>query len=162
MLDELKRCKECGETKPLSEFYRQQGRWPYPQCKPCHYARTRARVVADNDRIRARERARYWANRPAFLEKKRRQKYGITERDRLALIEAQGAACPICLRPLGPTSVGDRLGAVVDHDHETGRVRGVLHRECNLALNLIASLPDGANRRAQAYLEGEVDARRTA
>lgn len=38
--------------------------------------------------------------------------------------------CPICLRSLAG------LRGVVDHDHTTGAVRGVLCNECNLALGL--------------------------
>jgi hypothetical protein len=41
-----KRCRKCGETKPLSEFYR----YPYfpydgatPACKPCHRRESRER-----------------------------------------------------------------------------------------------------------------------
>jgi hypothetical protein len=43
-------------------------------------------------------------------------------RDELLL--AQGGRCPLC----GELINGD---AVLDHDHKSGHVRGVLHRSCN-------------------------------
>lgn len=40
------------------------------------------------------------------------------------LLEAQGGRCVLC----GELINGD---AVLDHDHKSGHVRGVLHRSCN-------------------------------
>ena len=40
------------------------------------------------------------------------------------LLKAQNGLCPIC----GELIDGD---AVLDHDHKSGHVRGVLHRSCN-------------------------------
>jgi len=50
-----KRCRKCGEVKPLSEFYR----YPYfpydgaiPACKPCHCEASRKRQRALRDQRR--------------------------------------------------------------------------------------------------------------
>ena len=43
-------------------------------------------------------------------------------------LRAQGGVCPICGNPIDLSKKGE---AVVDHDHHTGRIRGVLHRSCN-------------------------------
>ena len=60
----MKTCTKCGETKPLSEFYRRGDR-PHghrPQCKPCSQARSReaSRRWAQNNQERTREAARKW------------------------------------------------------------------------------------------------------
>lgn len=55
-------------------------------------------------------------------------KYGITEIDYERLLVEQGGACAICRNP----STGRRLS--VDHDHDTGRVRGLLCFTCNIGL----------------------------
>lgn len=57
------------------------------------------------------------------------QKYGITAEQYDALYEAQGGVCAICRRANGKTK---RLA--VDHDHETGEVRGLLCGPDNLMI----------------------------
>ncbi len=47
------------------------------------------------------------------------------------MLSAQGGVCAICNQP--PTK--HRLA--VDHDHASGRVRGLLHNTCNAALGAL-------------------------
>jgi hypothetical protein len=105
----MKRCPDCREWKPNDEFPRNRrtkdGRHPY--CKPCHNARGRE----------TRERL-YGGNRHYHLTRR----YGIGAADVEAMIAAQGGRCPICARP-DPEQV--------DHDHATGKVRGILCFNCN-------------------------------
>lgn len=42
----------------------------------------------------------------------------------------QGGLCGICRLPIDTTIKGE---GVVDHDHKTGEIRGILHRSCNAA-----------------------------
>lgn len=42
----------------------------------------------------------------------------------------QGGLCGICRLPIDLSTKGE---GVVDHDHKTGEIRGVLHRSCNAA-----------------------------
>jgi hypothetical protein len=51
--------------------------------------------------------------------------YGITLQQYDEILAAQGGVCVLCMKP--PTE--RRLA--VDHDHVTGRVRGLMHRTCN-------------------------------
>ena len=46
------------------------------------------------------------------------------------LKEVQGGLCPLCCKPIDLKIKGE---GVIDHDHDTGRIRGVLHRSCNAA-----------------------------
>ena len=46
------------------------------------------------------------------------------------LLAKQGGCCPICKKPIDLSVPRE---GVVDHDHETGEIRGVLHRSCNSA-----------------------------
>lgn len=55
------------------------------------------------------------------------RRYGITPEEYQRLVDSQGGVCAICLGSLEPQGC-------VDHDHATGRVRGVLCRECNFGL----------------------------
>jgi hypothetical protein len=75
-----------------------------------------------------------------------KRQYGISEAERDAMIKEQRGFCSICL---------ESDAVHVDHDHKTGRVRGVLCFSCNAALGQFKDRPD-ALRRAAEYLEGNV------
>ena len=126
----MKRCADCRQFKPLDEFPRNKrsrdGRHAY--CKPCHNARCRE----------TRERL-YGGSRHYHLTRR----YGIGTSEVQALIERQGGRCAICGRE-GPEHV--------DHDHTTGRIRGVLCFNCNGGLGQFG---DDVARLQQAieYLE---------
>jgi hypothetical protein len=104
-----KRCPDCGESKPLEAFPRNKnsrdGRHPY--CKPCHNARgheTRQRL--------------YGGGRHYHLKRR----YGIGAAEVEEMIAKQGGVCAICR---------ERKAEHVDHDHVTGKVRGILCFGCN-------------------------------
>lgn len=46
-------------------------------------------------------------------------------------LREQGGICPLCKKPIDLTVKGE---AVADHSHQTGGLRGVLHRSCNSGL----------------------------
>ena len=43
----------------------------------------------------------------------------------------QNGVCPLCQKPIDLKTMGAGSAYVVDHDHITGEIRGVLHRGCN-------------------------------
>lgn len=57
------------------------------------------------------------------------KRYGLTIEERDQMIEDQGGKCALCKRDFH-----DKNKPNVDHDHETGRVRGILCFSCNQAL----------------------------
>lgn len=74
----------------------------------------------------------YYANPAKSQLKRERQKlrqWGLTVEAYEQLLTEQGGVCAICSRPC-PS--GRKLA--VDHDHETGRVRGLLCGVCNRGL----------------------------
>lgn len=81
-------------------------------------------------------------NRESYFKRK----YGISMTERDAMLAEQFGICCICLAASAEH---------VDHDHETGRVRGVLCFSCNAALGQFKDQP-GVIRRAAAYVEGNV------
>lgn len=70
--------------------------------------------------------------------------YRLTRAERLSLVEAQRGRCAICSRT--EAELGEQL--CVDHCHDTGRVRGLLCRSCNLG---IGYLKDNSERVWQAF-----------
>ena len=75
------------------------------------------------------------------LELKRREdalrRYELTVPEFDAMLQAQGGCCAICRKE---NADGGRLH--VDHDHDTGRVRGLLCRACNRGMGLLRDDPD--------------------
>lgn len=70
-------------------------------------------------------------------------RYGLSLEEFDALVLVQEGRCALCATP-DPS-------LVVDHDHVTGRVRGLLCRFCNRAIALWGDQPEGAHRLV-AYL----------
>ena len=62
------------------------------------------------------------------------------------LLDRQAGLCAICDRELSGTT------PVLDHCHDTGRIRGALCRPCNCVLSVFQDLPERFSR-AAAYLE---------
>ena len=46
----------------------------------------------------------------------------------------QDGLCAVCKKPISLQVMGNKSDYVVDHCHESGLIRGVLHRSCNAAL----------------------------
>lgn len=87
-----------------------------------------------------------------------KRNYGITADQWLAIYDRQKGRCPICLRAiLKPANEVGKRAACVDHDHKTGRVRGLLHFRCN-KIKVSNHTVDTA-RRVWEYLDSEFDGR---
>ncbi len=144
----MKQCKQCGQVKPLEAFYRASGMRDghRNECKRCNLAAKRQRYQSDPEAAKAR--VKRWqqenADRVNAYRRVRRtepevkraeraghlkRKYGITIGQYETMVESQGGGCAICGTP--PTN-GASLH--VDHDHDTGRIRGCLCFKCNNAL----------------------------
>jgi hypothetical protein len=74
----------------------------------------------------------------------RRWTYGLGPADFDALIVLQRGRCPICEEPL--------VKPVIDHDHRSGAVRGLLCGACNRGLGHFQDAPDLCDR-AALYLQ---------
>ena len=79
----------------------------------------------------------------------RAMRYGITPERVALMLKYQYNKCKICLKEFMPAN--KRGNYCIDHDHATGKVRGLLCRKCNLA---IGALSENAFifARAVAYL----------
>jgi hypothetical protein len=77
-------------------------------------------------------------------------KFGITLDEYNALLVKQKHTCAVCHKP-DQTKTGQSRRLAVDHNHETGKVRGLLCFRCNLELGFFE---DKARlTRLVAYLE---------
>lgn len=94
----------------------------------------RAELYASNPEF-YREKSRKWrsANRETFLASAQRSNYkhhyGMSVEERDEKFAEQGFVCAAC----GADTPGSRrgFGWHIDHNHKTGKVRGILCRRCN-------------------------------
>ena len=95
-------------------------------------------------------------SRDAYLMRK----FGITQEQWDAMYERQGGLCPICGRELHDPAIhgNHKRASPVDHDHKTGRVRGLTCLHCN-RFKIAKNTADSA-RRLVIYLESDFDARK--
>ena len=150
-----KRCPSCGKTKPATDFRpeasRPRGTASY--CRTCEPAIRRKRYLARRDAHNEYAR-RYQQERPerrsVYARRYALKKlYGITPEQWDRMYEAQDGQCLIC----GTSPARKRLH--VDHDHETGRVRGLLCSGCNSGIAHLRHDPQLLSK-AIAYLEREL------
>lgn len=126
----MKICTTCGEPKPPEDFYLQKKpqreEWaPMSQCKACHKSITLAYVNAMSEEKRADYYRKMRARQLTSL-------YGITSEEYTSLVDKQQGVCRICGKPEVRITISGKVsGLSVDHDHVTGRVRGLLCWKCN-------------------------------
>jgi hypothetical protein len=116
----VKKCTKCGELKPLSEFrkkiHKSGNVGKRSACKTCEYSRITAWRHRSSEKIR---------------NERLRNNFGISLSEYNKMLEDQGGFCAIC------GGVDQNKALAVDHDHETGEIRGLLCSKCNTTLGLI-------------------------
>ena len=129
----MKWCGTCKTMKDKTEFFKASGQVDGLQgfCKPC----------ARDRQAKWREKNREKHNR-LCANARRRKKLGIEPAEYDALLDAQDGCCAICKGLcITKTDTGIQKSLAVDHDHETGAVRGLLCARCNTAIGLLEDDP---------------------
>jgi hypothetical protein len=83
------------------------------------------------------------------IERQRYRKNGVCNARYDEILVQQSGACAVCCCTLNSSRYSK---LAVDHDHRTGKVRGLLCTNCNTALGLMKDSPRRL-RAAAAYLE---------
>jgi endogenous inhibitor of DNA gyrase (YacG/DUF329 family) len=84
--------------------------------------------------------AMYFRSKDRVLSKdyQLRKTYGISLQEFEQMVEDQNNLCAICKEPEVMKQKDGRLFPLcVDHNHETGQIRDLLCRRCNMALGLL-------------------------
>jgi hypothetical protein len=93
----------------------------------------------------SRSQGRTGCCKPCMSIASKASRYGMTFEELRKRLTENGGRCPLCERASN--------NMVVDHCHDTGRVRGVICSGCNVGMGLLGDDPD-LLRRAANYLEG--------
>lgn len=145
-----KRCSCCREVKKVGLFGRCGARYQ-SHCKDCVISNSKARNSRRRETGEATSdyREYYWTKRKWVRLK---SKYGVTQEQYTEVFRNQGGVCAICLRPEGDQYRGMIINLCVDHDHETGKFRGLLCRLCNIGIGRLGESAVTL-RRAAEYIE---------
>lgn len=144
----MRTCKNCNVEKPLTEFYFSTIRGkklPKPNCKACIKA---MEVKKHTDRM---------ANDPEYREKRLAQwtQWKLANPERAAMhgrlntwkkqgidpelaeqyFQSHNGLCDLCHEPANGKTL------VMDHCHETGTIRGMLHSNCNILIGMAKDSP---------------------
>jgi hypothetical protein len=117
-------CTKCKENKSIDNFWKKKNGVYVSICKKCS-AKAFKKYSTDTNYSRKR----YWDNRDYERERHLIRKYGINFIDYKRILKQQMGVCAICGIPEPEHKMFD-----VDHDHKTGKVRGLLCTNCNRML----------------------------
>jgi hypothetical protein len=161
IVDGRKRCTDCKEWKPLEDFSPCNAvkSKRHSDCKACAAKRMaerrrknpeRTRFIQQKSQAKRRERyaedaeyrksvkersKKFWQSLSPYELRKRRWQnhlitaYGMTQKDFEFLVAKHDGCCHCCGKK--------RRKMCIDHDHETGKVRGLLCSNCNTAIGLM-------------------------
>lgn len=123
----MRRCNNCQVTKPLDDFYNDKNKplGKEYRCKVC------AKIKRDKNLLMSN--------------------YGLTTEDYSKMLKSQDSRCAICSRT--DTGIERTKKLSVDHDHQTGEIRGLLCNWCNQGLGHFRDSPELLNKAVQYLLK---------
>ena len=130
----IKPCSTCGEPKDLDQYYAHPHTHDGLQtvCKSCH-AKTssagyRKMSQTEKDRRNARSKA---------------ARYGMSLDEMLAYVDAHNGLCDVCGKPDETHRKATWTNKLTfDHDHVSGKLRGMLCSRCNIAIGSVEDNPE--------------------
>jgi hypothetical protein len=145
----MKTCIDCNLELDVSMFNSNgKNRGLKSHCKECQKIRHK-RYAANNPESLAES----WRNasQKYYTSERRRAKtfksYGLTVDDFNILWDSQQGLCKLC---------GRKKPLVIDHDHKTGKVRGLLCTRCNISIGGLGDTVESLTR-AVEYLKGNLE-----
>lgn len=124
-------CSKCRKSLKLDEFHKNKAMKDGLNnvCKQC-----KSQYCKDNaEEYKRRNKAKYNTEKGRRMYRNCMYKstFGITIEDYDKMYALQDGKCAICRKPETTVMNGKAINLSVDHDHSTGKVRGLLCRSCN-------------------------------
>lgn len=144
------RCREKAWHTAHPEYregYRQRNKEKHRADHAVYHRKNRDALIAKNKAWKAKnpEKRHASALRAAL------RRYGMTPEEFAAMLKAQDGRCAVC-GVTKPNGAKRQRRMFVDHDHETGKVRGLLCHGCNSARGLVRENP-AVLRELARYIE---------
>ena len=180
----MKRCSKCKKEKDRAEFHKQFKAVDglHIWCKSCESAEKSRYYRENKEKIKARvakwesenkdkvkQAARRWrkdnadkhaksnlewyhSNFDRVKDRRLQKAFGMTLQRYNEMLEEQDHKCAICGRSQRALS----KAFAVDHDHDTGRVRGLLCDMCNRAIGLLGDDIERLNNAINYLKQGDL------
>lgn len=120
------KCSVCKKDKEIADFSPSSLKDKYGKCKECSSLLSKKSFILS--------------------------KYKLNSDDYSALIKEQNNVCKICGKQESGVFRGKQKRLSVDHNHITGKIRGLLCSSCNVGLGVFKDSPD-LLRKAIKYLD---------
>lgn len=139
----LKICSKCRKQKWNTEFHINKSKKSglASKCKEC-----------ENKHLQ-KQRQEYYRNKPNYHRiNNLRRSFGITLEEYKLMSKSQNGVCKICKQPETAKLNGKVKHLAIDHNPETGKIRGLLCGNCNQMLGKVKDDPE-ILKQAIKYLE---------
>jgi len=118
------RWKDNGEGHK-AKCHPERRNFSHGLCKTCHHKK----FLEDNPE---KKQSYYEKHKQNWLKYTLRNKFDISVEDYDRMLKEQNGVCAICGQP----ESSDRQRLSVDHNHETGEIRGLLCQKCNTMVGM--------------------------
>jgi Recombination endonuclease VII len=143
------KCRQCKQDRQDNEFDIFRGR----KNKTCRECRVKNNLWYSQDLDGRKTRAKsYYQNIKGKVAQYRsdlrlKRKYSLSREEWNKMLVSQNNKCLLCDCDF------TKIKPCVDHNHQTGKIRGLLCRECNLSLGVIEDIV--FMQRANLYLDSK-------
>jgi len=135
-------CTKCKVEKDLTLFKNRGGNQLHllrSWCKNCEYNASQEWRVKNPDKVRV------YRAKDKWTLKKRTARLGMTVDEFWNMYDSQNGKCAICLQDIAAEN------SAIDHNHDSGKIRGILCKSCNRGIGLLKDDSEVLNR-ASSYL----------
>ena len=140
-------CSKCKRRLPTDMFYKDKTRKDglRNKCKDCDreikrkYTQTpHAKKLRKINQKKYRQTLRGKTVDKAVNRKHRlKREYNMTVKEYSTMLQQQNGVCAICGKSETHTNQGGVMPLSIDHNHKTGKVRGLLCARCNITLGFV-------------------------
>ena len=130
-------CRGCTNKRLFASKHRRGVNRKYRQCSPYHCSKCDVELTDDNWPIhykKAKRMACRLCGSKLSFELSLRERYGLTKKQFDEKLHEQDYLCALCDKPF------DTQRPCVDHNHLTGKIRGLIHLGCNTKVGYYESI----------------------
>lgn len=127
-------CTKCKQEKSISDFYLDRGK-PAAQCKPCRIHKSKEYTGKLAAGIKTARREKFKGVYGTNYNYKRF--FGLDIEIVTKMLAAQDNECAVCSKELVIGGPDRAKRANLDHNHGTGKVRGLLCQACNMYVGVL-------------------------